>query len=142
MTDDQIARQKSRVITVRNVTPEQIYREVAEIRARDGLPPVEVPEEYSTPGTPGLLTMAGNLAAAVVAHVADGGRKASEAVQAERLAVCQSNVCGQHDAAKDACLACGCGLNPALSFVGLDLALKRSWASSVCPGSSSRWGPE
>jgi hypothetical protein len=89
--------------------------------------------------SPSLMTMAVGLAGAVVAHVVDGGRKASQVVQDERRAICRSNVCGQHDGGKDGCTACGCGLNPALSFIGLDFELKRSLASSRCPSDPPRW---
>jgi hypothetical protein len=91
------------------------------------------------PNPPSLSAMAGSFVGAVVAHVADGGRKASAEVRAQRAATC--NACPLHDPQKDACTACGCGVIPALSFVGLDLGLKRSWASSVCPDSPPRWGP-
>lgn len=87
---------------------------------------------------PGLLERARNLATAVVDHVADGGRIAPPEVQEERRATCFG--CPLHDHARDACTKCGCGMNPALSFAGVDLALKRSWASSVCPDRPPRWG--
>src|SRR5579863_8040048 len=76
---------------------------------------------------PSLLSMAGAFVSAVVTHVADGGSKASEIVQSERKRVCFA--CPFHDHEKDACLGCRCGSNPVLSFVGLDLELKRSWES-------------
>lgn len=108
-------------VTIRDLTPEQIYREAAEIRARDGLPPVEVP--------PSLLAMAGNLVGAVVAHVGDGGRKASDEVQAERLAICES--CPYLSQENGSCMKCGCS----------NMNLKRSWASSSCPLPEPKWSP-
>lgn len=86
---------------------------------------------------PGLLEKAGNLARAVVSHVADGGRIASPEVQAERKELCFS--CSHLDKTRDACSACGCGVICALSFVGMDMDKKRSWASSRCPLSQPRW---
>lgn len=88
---------------------------------------------------PSMLKKAGNLASAVVGHVADGGRIAPPEVQAAREAECFA--CPHHDHPKDGCSACGCGVIGALSFVGLDLALKRSWASSRCPLKVPKWGP-
>jgi hypothetical protein len=88
---------------------------------------------------PGLAMMAGNLAKAVVAHVADGGRKASPEVQAERKRICLTNQCGCCIDGGKGCTACGCGTIAALSFVGLDMVLKRSLASSRCPLEPPRW---
>lgn len=88
------------------------------------------------PDPPGLLTMAGNLAGSAIAHVADGGRKASPKVQAERRAICRA--CPL--LVDGGCTACGCGTIKSLSLVGLALDLKRSWASSRCPLEPPRWG--
>lgn len=91
------------------------------------------------PASPTLLEKAGNLARAVVDHVADGMRIAPPEVQAERERQCYS--CEpRHDHARDACSACGCGTIGAASFVGVNLKLKRSWSSSACP--DGRWGAE
>ena len=88
---------------------------------------------------PGPLAMAANFAGAVVAHIADGGRLAPPGVQAGREAECRK--CPHHDHHADSCLACGCGVVAAISFVGLDLKFKRSWASSRCPDNPPRWTP-
>jgi hypothetical protein len=84
------------------------------------------PAEWETgPVGPSLITRAGNLARSVVAHVADGGRKASAEVQAARKAECEAcpllvdNKCSQ----------CGC----------VAMNLKRSWASSRCPLDPPKW---
>jgi hypothetical protein len=86
---------------------------------------VALAEVEATPPdhSPSLLTMAGNFAGAVVAHALDGGRQASEAVQAERKAMCFA--CDLHDHVRDSCSSCGCSA----------MNLKRSWASSRCPAS-------
>lgn len=91
--------------------------------ARAPLPPPPAPIE-----SPGLMAMAGNLAKSVAAHVADGGRKVSPEVQAERKAACFA--CDEfHDHARDRCRKCGCTA----------MNTKRSWASSVCPDTPPRW---
>jgi glycosyltransferase involved in cell wall biosynthesis len=76
---------------------------------------------------PGLLKMGASLVKAVVAHVADAGRKASAEVQAERKAACFA--CPLLDKVRDRCLKCGCTA----------MNTKRSWASSVCPDDPPRW---
>lgn len=78
-------------------------------------------------GNPTLLEKAANLARAAVAHVADGGRKATPEVQAARKAECLA--CPHLDQSRDACPKCGCIL----------MGLKRSWASSFCPDKPPRW---
>lgn len=99
------------------------YREIVR-RMTLGIP--MEPEPVQQP-MPGLLEKAGNLARAVVTHVADGGRIASPEVQAERKAICFS--CSHLDKARDKCNVCGCS----------NMDLKRSWASSACPLSPPRW---
>jgi hypothetical protein len=79
-----------------------------------------------------LLSMAGNLVAATVAHVADGGRIAGPDVQAERLEICRT--CPHFEPTMPACRRCGCG-----SVVKGGLELKISWASSACPLPAPRW---
>jgi hypothetical protein len=107
------------------------YEELAEM-------PYPEPEPEPEPEPPGLLKMAANLVVAVVEHAADGFRKASPEVQAERERLCLA--CDPyHEKARDACRACGCGVIGAASFVGLDLKLKRSLASSRCPLGPPRW---
>lgn len=107
------------------------------IQAMVARPAPEPPPE-PTPPAPTLLSKASSFVGAVATHIADGGRKAPEEVRAARLEACQT--CPLH-VEPDGCTACGCGVNPALSFVGLDLELKRSWASSRCPDNPPRWGP-
>jgi hypothetical protein len=126
MTDEQIARQKSMVVVHRDISPEQIYREVAEIRARDGLPPVEV-------SPPGLLAMSVSFLAAMRALVADKGRLAPRAVRKARRATCEA--CPHLDPRIDACRKCGCG-----SVVKFGLVAKLAIASSECPDDPPRWG--
>jgi len=96
-------------------------------------------DEHTGEQAPNLVQMAGNLARAVVAHAADAGRHASPAVQAERKRICLSNECGYSRNEAKACEACGCGVIGALSFIGLDMDEKRSWASSRCPLNTPRW---
>lgn len=107
------------------------YRDVV-IRLTNGGPPPEAKP-------PGLVAMSGNLARAVVAHVADGAHHASPEVQADRKRICLSNECGHCINGGKGCTACGCGTIAALSFVGLDMVLKRSLASSRCPLNPPRW---
>jgi hypothetical protein len=92
----------------------------------------------SQPERPGLLAMATDLAHAIIEHAADGFRHASPEQQAERKALCFAcEPYHEHDL--DACRACGCGVIGAASFVGLDMTLKRSLASSRCPLGTPRW---
>lgn len=88
---------------------------------------------------PTLATMAGNLAKAVVAHVADGMAHAPPEVQAERKRICLSNECGHCIDGGKGCTACGCGTIAAISFIGLDMDEKRRWASSRCPLDPPLW---
>jgi hypothetical protein len=53
------------------------------------------------------------------------------AVLAIREATCRG--CGQHDAARDGCRVCGCGID------GGSLAEKRSMATEECPADPPRW---
>lgn len=99
---------------------------LAHLAAQPYRDPDEPPPEAAKP--PDLMQMAGNLARSVVGHVADGGRKASPQVQAERKAACFA--CDEfHDHARDRCRKCGCTA----------MNTKRSWASSVCPDTPPRW---
>lgn len=88
------------------------------------------------PPPPGLLKMAGSLIASVARHVANGCPTAPDDVLAIRKAACDS--CPHHDPATDACRWCRCGTVPAVTFFGVDLALKRSMALEQCP--VGRWG--
>lgn len=88
----------------------------------------------------GILGQAAGFAVAVVGHVLDGGRKASPAEVARREAACHA--CPDHVAATDACSVCSCGTRPGLVALGLDLKLKRSWASSSCPKIDPAWDAE
>ncbi len=89
---------------------------------------------------PGLLAKAGNFVGSVVDHALDGGRKASPEVQAGRLRICRSNECGQVLDDGKGCNACGCGATAAVfNHVGLDMTLKRSWASSRCALEPPLW---
>jgi hypothetical protein len=136
----------------RGCDPDRAVAEVAAALTRDRGPDVKsVPNPAAvaevmawaaslTSPAPSLGRMAVNFVKAGAAHLADGGRKASGEVQARRKALCDS--CPKHDPAVDSCSACGCGTVKALSFVGLDLPLKRSWASSRCPLDPPRWVAE
>jgi hypothetical protein len=86
---------------------------------------------------PGLLSMAGSFLGSMAEHAADAFRKASPEVQAERARVCRS--CPNHDPCANACRSCGCGTVEAIAFLGVNLSLKRSWASSKCPDDPPRW---
>lgn len=92
---------------------------------------------------PGLFAMAGSLARSVVGHVVDVVKRgdaatASPAIQAWRKSACLS--CEhQRDGAKG-CVACGCGVIGAMSFVGLDMDAKRAMATMRCPLKVPRWG--
>lgn len=92
----------------------------AELAAR----PFPWPPADHQPESPGLLTMAANLAGAVLDHVADGMAQASPEVQEMREQTCAScpflvNL---------ACTKCGCGM-----------PTKWSWASSACPLDPPKW---
>jgi glycosyltransferase involved in cell wall biosynthesis len=105
------------------------------------VPAKTAPPVAPTPAkSPGLLSQAASLGRAIVAHIADGGRLASDEVQAERRRICESNACKLYDAANDKCTACGCSNNSTANWIGVSLDLKRSWASSACPARSSQWG--
>jgi hypothetical protein len=99
----------------------------AALDSRRRLSPEDQAAEMAKRAAPGLLEMAGNLAGSVVAHVADGGRKASPEVQAERKALCES--CPLLDLQTNRCQSYGCIL----------MDLRRSWASSQCPLDPPRW---
>ncbi len=86
---------------------------------------------------PNFAQQAVALTKAVVEHVADRGRQAPTEVQAERLTICQA--CPHSSKEATACSACGCGVIGALSFVGLNMVEKRSWASSRCPLKEPKW---
>jgi hypothetical protein len=79
------------------------------------------------PTAPGLLSMAGSLLRAGLAHLGNHAEIASEDVRAERKRICLA--CPLHDPERDSCRECGC-----------HLPLKRAWASSSCPLSPPRWG--
>jgi hypothetical protein len=81
---------------------------------------------------PGPVAKVGNAVKAVVAHVADNGRVASPAVQAQRMAICRA--CPEFEPTAPACRRCGCG-----TVVKGGLELKLSWASSECPLNPPRW---
>lgn len=102
------------------------------------------PEPIRGGQAPGLVQMAGNLARAGAKqahHVAKGGEFfAPQEVQAERKRICLTNHCGHCVNGGKGCTACGCGTVAAISFIGLDMDEKRSWASSVCPLDPPRWG--
>lgn len=116
----------SRVARERSRTPHLRFWSDAVLRAAGLEPQPQPPPAPIEP--PGLATMAGNLAKSLAGHVADGGRKASPQVQAERKAACFA--CDEfHDHARDRCRKCGCTA----------MNTKRSWASSVCPDTPPRW---
>jgi hypothetical protein len=107
------------------------------LRAWLALPPGErqaLWAAHRATARPGLLAMAGNLARAVVGHVADGGRLAEPEVVSTREAICRA--CPRFEPTAPACLECGCG-----TVVKGGLELKLSWASSSCPLDPPRWGP-
>lgn len=89
---------------------------------------------------PGLLTKAANFVVSAHEHyVKDDGRKASPGVVAERERICRSNACGKSVNDARGCEACGCGIDPAFVFVGLDMFKKRTWASARCPLDPPLW---
>lgn len=87
-----------------------------ERQLRDAGPPAPQP--------PGLLTQAKNFGAALVRHVAAGMPKTTDAVQAERLAICES--CPRYQADSQRCGTCGCYV-----------AVKAAWEQETCP--EGRW---
>lgn len=85
---------------------------------------------------PTLLTQAASLVGAVVDHALDGFRQATPQVAAQRERLCRE--CPHAVNGVAGCSSCGCGVIGALSFIGLDMNLKRKLASSACP--DGRWG--
>lgn len=98
------------------------YRELCD----DSSPNVEIRDAWRAkivrkasgirdPRPPSVLAQAGTLARAGISAV-DAAIHGESPIVGEtegnrRLAICQSNVCGQYDAAQIKCLACGCWLN-------------------------------
>ena len=86
---------------------------------------------------PRLPAMALDLAKNAIAHAADGFRQATPEVQAARKAICLA--CDYADDNGKQCRACGCGGNSIMSYIGLNMDEKRSWATSRCPLIQPRW---
>lgn len=82
-----------------------------------------------------IITQAADLASAVGEFLNDECRVASPEVQAEREAICKACPYQQNNGM--ACTRCACGMNPLLSFIGLNMATKRSMPLSACP--DGRW---
>lgn len=85
---------------------------------------LSVAEALVPPSEPGVIRKAVNFTAATVRHIANGGRELTPAQAAARIAVCESNTCGQFQADKRTCrhVACGCYVD-----------VKAKWASEDCP---------
>ncbi len=66
------------------------------------------------------------------------GATASPEVQEAREQACKGG-CAWYDRMNDSCKYCGCGRSGALRAVGIDLKLKRSWASETCPLPLPKW---
>lgn len=95
------------------------------------------PAKPEPPRTPRFAIQVLRFVRGVVAHARDGFRRASRKVRFERERTCLT--CPHSSNEARACTACGCGVNPALSFVGLDMISKRAIASSRCPLTEPRW---
>lgn len=78
------------------------------------------------PSFPPLVTQAANLAAAVGRFVASGGEMTTAEERGRRIAICQSNECGQYVAGR--CAACGCRLSAKIAS-----------AAEHCPLDPPRW---
>lgn len=76
---------------------------------------------------PTTLQRAGSFFKAVVEHVIDGGRTASDEAYDVRMALCAG--CDEFDAERAACRLCGC-----------NMTRKARWASSACP--IGKWGKQ
>ena len=87
-----------------------------------------------------LPAMALDLAKNAIVHAADGFRHAPPEVQAERKAICLA--CDYADDNGKQCRVCGCGSMSMFSMIGVDLALKRTMASSRCPLNPPKWEAE
>lgn len=78
---------------------------------------------------PGLLAMGSGFLKAAAVQALAGNRIAPAEVIAQRKATCQA--CPLHTPDDDGCRSCGCKSRSWLP--GIDLGLKRSWATQDCP---------